>query len=146
MFQLSVLCAQDIKVTGGFDKSLSKQDLFTMGGNYSNIVTGNNSDVKIKVHKQNQPKTFGWKVEAYRVDLNWHNDLKVFIRMTSTGNGPGSIYSGFNFTELSNFPTEICNGNGQLNNIKFQFEIRGVSVLIPADTYRTKIIYTLVAN
>lgn len=84
-----------------------------------------------------------WSVTVYKSDINWNNQVKIYVRRTNSGSGNGSTWGGSNYTQIRNMPQTIMQGYGQLNNIYLQYKLHGISVELPANTYYTDIVYTL---
>jgi hypothetical protein len=88
-----------------------------------------------------------WEVRVSKIDIKWHNNLKLDI--IRTGPGSGTIFSSItdgniNYQEVSSNPTLFFRGTGIFSNIPIKYRLRGFSVLIPVDTYSTSVIYTLI--
>lgn len=81
-----------------------------------------------------------WQVEIERADNNWHSNLKLMVRRTS---GPNNVYEGNLWREIHSYPEFFFWGQGNAENIHIQYEISGISVTIPADTYSTQVYYTV---
>lgn len=89
-----------------------------------------------------------WRVDISRSDVNWNNNLQLEVRRTGNGTGTGwwifapNIANGTNYQPVSTASSQFFTGNGIYRNIPIQYRIRGLSVLIPADTYSTNVVYT----
>lgn len=88
-----------------------------------------------------------WKVEVHREDREWHPDLDLYIRRTGQGNGyfyGNSVEGAYTYQRIRERPEDLIQCKGWRYDIPFQFEIRGISLLLPAKTYRTEVIFTIV--
>lgn len=91
------------------------------------------------------PNQFGqyyqyWTVEVRREDIHWDNRLSIWARRKNNTSG---VYYGSYFRKIHICDDFFFNGYGSKNNIQIEFELRGLSVVIPADTYETEIIFTV---
>lgn len=90
-----------------------------------------------------------YTIQVSRIDADWSNQLSIFVRRTGTGTGGilGSINGGTNYQQVTTFPQFFFNGSlgfsNNRSNIPVQFRIDGISVLLPAKTYATTIVFTL---
>ena len=88
-----------------------------------------------------------WKVKVQREDRGWHHDLDLYIRRTGNRSGYfyGNSVEGANtYMRIKEGPEDLIECRGWRYDIPFQFEIRGVSLLLPAKTYRTVVIFTII--
>lgn len=81
-----------------------------------------------------------WTVEVRREDMHWHHKLSIWARRKN--NTPG-VYYGSYFRKIHICDDFFFNGWGSKNNIQIEFELRGVSVLIPVDEYESEIVFTI---
>ncbi|PKP14234.1 MAG: hypothetical protein CVU08_01160 [Bacteroidetes bacterium HGW-Bacteroidetes-3] len=125
-----IITASDISDAGNDYQSsfvsLANQSLITIspGGNSNNYV-----NINVRVHKE---------------DNAWHNNLNLKIRRTSNGtNGNAIISGGLSFQTITGVATTLfsCTGNHTL--VPLQYEILGVSVLLPVQTYSTTVVFTI---
>jgi len=79
--------------------------------------------------------------------MDWHPNLQLYARRTGTGvNGlffGSAIGSGTSYQLISTSNQFFFNGICTISDIPIQYEIRNVSLLLPAKTYETTIIYTV---
>jgi hypothetical protein len=88
-----------------------------------------------------------WEVEVQRVDLDWHRDLDLYVRLTGEGTGPEKakvVKGGEVFQRIERSPEEFFKCKGWRYDIPIQFELRGVSLLLPAKTYRVEVLFTII--
>ena len=88
-----------------------------------------------------------WKVEVQRVDIDWHRDLDLYVRLTGEGTGPEKakvVKGGQVFQRLKRSPDEFFECKGWRYEIPIQFELRGVSLLLPVKTYRVEVLFTII--
>lgn len=90
-----------------------------------------------------------YNIQVSRIDSDWSNQLSIFVRRTGSGTSGalGSINGGTNYQQVNTFPQNFINGSlgltGSRANVPVQFRIDGISVLLPAKTYATTIVFTL---
>ena len=81
-----------------------------------------------------------WRVEIERADNNWHPELNLQVRRTS---GTPNVLEGNLWRPIHPYSVFFFRGTGNAENIHIQYEIKGLSVTIPADNYSTQIYYTV---
>ena len=135
---------QTIRATGGgWSNSIAATTITTTGNNYSQNVTSGISQTFIDI----SPTTINWIVRINKMDTHWHNSLELYAKRV--GNGfltTATISGGTIFSIIQNTPVEFFRGTYSITSIPIQYEIRGLSVLIPADSYSTTIYYTISDN
>ncbi len=122
------------------------------GNNYTGNYTSESQEVIIShlVKPPGQYRNHSWTIEVNKEDSNWHPLLELWIRRTGDGYSnvnPNqcveSIVGGTNFQKIDNIPLQFYSGRCERNDVPIQFELRNVSVLTPADSYQTDIVYTI---
>ena len=76
----------------------------------------------------------------YKEDNEWHPDLNLQIRRT---NNKSNISNGTQYQTISNNYSYFFELYGNSRNIPIQYKITGLSVLIPAKSYSTAIVFTI---
>lgn len=112
------------------------------GDNFKNKKAKKRLKAKLSISFPNQFSQYFqyWTVEVRRENIHWDNRLSVWARRK---NNPAGVYYGSYFRKIHVCDDFFFNGCGSSNNIQIEFELRGLSVLIPADTYETEIIFTV---
>ena len=91
--------------------------------------------------------TTSWRVDVNKQDSFWNNSLTLWIRKTGDGVGvAGSNISPIGtipFFQLANMGQPFFSGVKNYVGIPVQYEIRGLSVLIPVSTYNITVVYTI---
>lgn len=132
---------QTIRAIGGWNNSISANTITTAGNDYSlNVISGiNQTSLDIS------PTAINWIVRINKIDNHWHNSLELYAKRT--GNGlilaTATISGGAIFSVIQNTSTEFFRGTISITSIPIQYEIKGLSVLIPAGNYSTTIYYTI---
>ena len=92
------------------------------------------------------------KVYVQKTDVTWNSNLSLLLRRTGAGTGLVAVLiaGGTTFQQITNSPLYFFDlitvaplTVTSRTNIPIQYEIRGLSVLIPAQSYTTTILYTV---
>ncbi len=112
------------------------------GDDFKNNKAKNKLKAKLKISFPNQFSQYYqyWTVEIRREDLHWDDRLSIWARRKNNTSG---VYYGSYYRKVHNCDDFFFNGYGSKNNIQIEFELRGLSVLIPADHYETEIVFTV---
>lgn len=111
----------------------------------SNITSASNQSLLDVSAQSSDPYT----VTIQKQDTDWNSDLTLWARRTGTGTGGASISGGENYIPLTASSQFFFDGiiaqqaGPRVTGIPIQYEIRGLSVLIPIKSYSTTIIYTV---
>jgi len=134
--------AQYINVSGEWNYTIPSNDISEAGEDFSGTYTSNSNQAFIDIWYWRN-----WKVTVQRNDIDWNNNLDLYIRRTGSGWGTAKkLKGGTNFILIKDRKTNFIRGKGYYFNIPLQYEIRNISVTIPAHTYIVEILYTLQAN
>jgi hypothetical protein len=137
--------AQSINAIGSWSVSVPSNTISEAGNDYNMNLTSmiNQTLLDITV----PTITTNWRVDVNKQDSFWHNSLGLWIRKTGDGMGvAGSTISPSGtipFFQLANLGQPLFIGTKNYSSIPIQYEIRGLSVLIPASTYNTTVVYTI---
>lgn len=144
---ISTFClqAQSINAIGSWSVSVPSNTISEAGNDYNiNLTSMTNQtilDINVPV------MTTSWRVDANKQDSFWNNSLTLWIRKTGDGIGvAGSSISPIGaipFFQLANMGQSFFSGVKNHVGIPIQYEIRGLSVLIPTSTYNTTVVYTI---
>jgi len=85
-----------------------------------------------------------WKLKVHKNEIYWHEKLKLMIRSTGDGIGPGQIGGVEGYQDLKVTPDELSNGEKDHFAVPLQFLLKDVSVLLPAENYSVDVVYTLI--
>jgi len=87
---------------------------------------------------------YNWQVEINRLDTEWHPSLRLRIIRTGAGTGVYSFFTGGTVPqEIGTTSAFFLEGSGYRVDIPLQFELSGLSVTLPAKTYRTTVLFTV---
>lgn len=144
---MSVICveAQSINAIGSWSVSVPSNTITKAGNDYNMNLTSMTNQTMLDI---NIPlTTTSWRVDVNKQDSFWNNSLTLWIRKTGDGIGvTGSSISPLgtiSFFQLANLGQPLFTGIKNRNSVPIQYEIRGLSVLIPSATYNTTVIYTI---
>lgn len=89
-----------------------------------------------------------WQIQVSKNDLDWHNDLVLWIRRTGDGKSDYNMrpQNGTYYQEVELFNALFFEGQGWISLIPIQLKLTGLSVTLPAKSYSTEIIFTLIDN
>ncbi|WP_428653380.1 hypothetical protein [Runella sp.] len=120
------------------------------GSNYSSNITSAANQTTLTISVGLALLT-NWKVFVKKQDATWNSNLTVWVRKTGDGTGIltpvlGTISpnGATSFIQLTATNQEIFTGFSNRFNVPIQYEIRGLSVLIPASSYSTSVIFTVI--
>jgi hypothetical protein len=146
-FLLSGFCvkAQSINAIGSWSVSVPSNTISEAGNDYNMNLTSMSNQTILDI---NVPlTTTSWRVDVNKQDSFWNNSLTLWIRKTGDGVGvAGSSIAPIGtipFFQLANMGQAFFSGVKNYVGIPIQYEIRGLSVLIPASTYNTTVVYTI---
>lgn len=138
---------QTITATGGmWSNSIVANTITVAGNDYNQNITSLPNHTLLEVN----PSAVNWVVRLNKVDGNWHNSLELFVMRTGggnrNGNAPSTVTGGNIYSIVQNSSLEFFRGTHRTFNIPIQYEIRGLSVLLPAGNYSTTVYYTISDN
>lgn len=137
-----------IQVNGNWSYALNSTDLTEAGSDFSGTYASASNQILIDITYPSNANV-KWEVHVEKQDIDWHSDLDLYVRRTGNGTGQGGgnsngfVQLGTSYQLITNNSQFFFKGRKKRFDIPIQYEIRGVSVLIPAKTYETTIIYTV---
>lgn len=139
----SAAFAQDIVVQGKVEFNFSKHCSIRAGEDYSTYLTSDADAVNIDIKKLQKNRY--WTVAVSKRDIDWDNQVKIFVCRSSNGNANGKrrVWGGTNFQRVHNLPCYFFGGFEKVSNIDIQYQLRGLSTSIESKDYYTNIVYTL---
>ena len=139
--------SQSLHLMGSWSISVPSSSISEAGNDYNTTLTSslNQTLLDISVPVTN----ISWRVDVHKQDSFWNTSLILWIHKTGDGGGEsGSSIIPIGFTpyqQVSNLEQLFFAGTKNHVNIPVQYEIQGLSVLIPSENYNTNVIYTLIA-
>ena len=131
----------DLRLTGSWTLMVDLSDMQgPAGSELAPEYESTQDESKIKVNKA---KNKYWAVDIRKEDINWHTDLRFYVRRTSDGRGKGWVAGGLIYIESTGTDSQLITGFHDMDLIYLQFKLTGVSTNLSSDTYSANIIYTL---
>lgn len=144
MFFSQMTClAQFITVSGDWITVLPVGSVTEAGSNFFSTYNSAANQTQISIDGSGK---FSFRVDVSKIDTDWSPSLKLYIRRSGDGNNghPNSIITGgTTFFQLTAINQTFFSGERQWHNIPVQFQLTGVSVLVPAKTHTSTILYTI---
>lgn len=138
--------AQSITATGGWSYTFGTVN--DAGSNLSTTAISSAIDQTI-ISFSGFPKNAIYTVRVHKSDIDWNASLVLSVVRTSNGIGglSSSISGGTTPFALTSTPQiyftgDVGKGDG-FTGINNQYQITGQTVLIPAKTYTTSVVYTI---
>jgi len=137
---------ESISVSGSWSETIDVTDL--TGGPGSDLNSTYTSASNVVYHSISSSsyrlwESWDWRVDVRRSDINWDSRFQLYVRRSSNGIGFGSISGGTAYQLISTSDQQFYTGTYHRYLVGCQFELRNVSVQIPADDYTTTVIYTI---
>lgn len=135
-------------LSGNWTKNLSASDINGAGNDYANSIVSATNQSLITVSPGGNGKDYvNINVHVHREDIAWHNNLTLNARRSSGGNNSNNIISGGSsfqtITGNATNPSILFSCTGEHIFVPIQYEITGISVLLPVQTYSTTVVFTL---
>ena len=140
--------AQTLTISPGWSVTIPASTITEAGLNYTTTTTtsaASQSLIDITTGSQN----INVFVYVQKTDVSWDSSLNLWVRRSGTGAGAGNstITNGTTFQQVTNSPTSfftVFMGKSKTySNVPLQYQISGLSVLIPAKTYTTTLLFTI---
>jgi hypothetical protein len=132
----------DIAVIGNWMKAIDASDISDAGNDYASAYTSNIDQTKITIIPKNYNKTN--IVYIHKEDIAWNAALTLKIRRTSGGTYVyTNINDGLIFQTITNNDAYFFNCQGPYVDVNLQYQITGISVLLPVQSYSTTVMFTV---
>lgn len=135
------MSAQSISVTGQWNYTIPTIDITEAGEDFTGEYTSNVNQVYLDIIYDNN-----WSVSVRKNNIDWDNKIQIFMHRTGNGYGTGQIKGGKKYKRIRNNDFKFITGKKNRNSIPIQYQMREVSVTIPAHNYVVEITYTLTAT
>lgn len=139
--------AQSLTVSPGWSATIPASTITEAGLNFTTTtVTSAASQSLMDV---NAGKNLIYIIYVQKTDISWDSNLAIWLRRSGNGSGSNgsTIRNGSTFQQITNSPTyffDLTMGVGKnYTNIPIQYQISGLSVLIPAKNYTTTLLFTI---
>jgi hypothetical protein len=132
----------NVTVTGSWIETVDENDLVGGAGSVLNSTYESPADqITVRVGGAGQKS---WRIDVRKIDSGWPGSVRLFMRRTSDGRGPGTISGGTSYQEVTDTYQSFFSGSRNRSDIHVQEQITGVSADMPCGTYTTTIYYTVV--
>lgn len=147
LFSAFSVKSQSLNIMGSWSISVPSNSISEAGNDYSTTLTSPLSQTLLDI---SVPVTnMSWRVDVQKQDSFWNASLILWVH--KTGDGGGALGSSIlpigstPYQQVSNLGQLFFAGTKNYVNIPIQYEIHGLSVLIPSASYNMSVIYTLIA-
>jgi len=133
--------------TGDWSITVTSDQILDAGEDYPASYTSALDQSLITIKKKPSSDLFPWRVDVRYDNVNWNDLLEIWIKRTSDGvlQTQGAYITGGNVFQLVyNSDNYFFEGAGTIKNISIQYQLSGISVLLPADNYSCSIYLTLI--
>ncbi len=143
------LTAQKLTVSGNWNLSINSALISDAGVNLASTALSPTNvtiiDVDVQPRNSYNRQYKPQRVLVQKVDNVWNAGLTIWCKRTVTVANP-NITLGTNFQQITNNSLLFFNTVGEQPNIPIQYQLSGISLLVPATNYSTTILYTLLDN
>jgi hypothetical protein len=136
----STLAAPAIRVQGHWKQNIDQTKLLAGAG--SDLQSSYESAVN-QLGLSISNVSSSWRVNAHRVDINWHPLLNIFVRRCSNGRGNGKIAGGTAQLLIDIHDRSFFEGTLPRSQIDIQVRLTGISLKVPPNNYETAIVFTV---
>lgn len=148
-------CCQLGVAQGSWTPNVSALDILEAGTDFSGTYESDNNEILVSPSRNGGTFAnlfpWSWRIDVRRNAVNWDPSLTLSIRRT--GNGTpffffigGTVTGGTNYQAITTNNQAFFSGTNSRLTIPLQLKLENVSVLLPAKTYSTTIILTIVEN
>ncbi len=132
----------ELTVTGNWAKNIAASDINEAGNDYPTSYASNTNQTLLTINPKNWNKTIN--VYVKKNDIAWNTNLNLKVKRTSDGtNGNTNISDGLIYQTITNIDANFFTCAGYHTFIPLQYEITGISVVLPVQSYSTEIMYTV---
>jgi hypothetical protein len=85
-----------------------------------------------------------WRVDVRRRDAEWPRGLKLEVRRTGDGVGPGLLMGRRGYAVIGLTTRTLCSGTGNRAHIPLQFRLSGPALEFTAGTHACSLVYTVI--
>jgi len=147
------LFGQTLTATGNWTFSVPVATISEAGNNYTQNFTSNSNTTTINITGTSllclgTLVAPDYQIQINRIDTNWDSQLQLYARRSGNGNPTFtcigcSITNGTTFQQIGLTSQYLFQIRGCYSNIPIQYELRGLSVLVPADVYTTDVYFSI---
>jgi hypothetical protein len=132
----------ELTVTGNWAKNIAASDISEAGNDYPTTYASNTNQTLLTIN----PKNWNKEIIVYvsKSDISWNSNLNLKVKRTSNGtNGNANINGGIIYQTITNLDANFFTCKGYHTFVPLQYEITGISVLLPVQSYSSTITYTV---
>jgi hypothetical protein len=139
----AVLGAATLTVTGSWTVSIGQANLSGVAGSdltatYASATNAATLGVSSALYQN-------WRIDVYQQNTTWYAAMHIWVKRTNNGTfGTGTYSGGTTFIDLNATSQTFMTGNGNRSGFTLQFQLTGVSCAVPAQSYATTVVYTIV--
>jgi len=137
------LMCQTFTVSGNWAYTIPSTDVTEAGNDFTGIYSSASNQVTMTV--------FWWftdflyRVEVRKDDVDWDSRLQLYIQRTGDGwLWSGWINGGTSYQLITDSNQLFFRGRRTVLGIPIQYQLRNVSVIIPAKTHSTTVVFTFI--
>jgi hypothetical protein len=142
---LPCLSQINIDVAGSWAYSIPATNIADAGLDFTGTYTSGANQVLLSIYNSGG-NNYRYRVDVRRSDISWKSKIKVWGRRTGDGipsNGGARVWGGQSYKKITKSNKVFFQGKKDSSDIPIQYQLRNISVLIPAKSYSTTIIYTV---
>lgn len=143
----------EFKLKGSWSYTVSASEIIEAGNDFSGTYESNSNQatftLRLKPNNWNNQIEYTWTIDIMVSDTDWHPDIGLYARVTDRGKGFGInpyMYGGETYIPVTSTNQQFLYGSAGRRNVRIQYELRDISVTLPAKSYSTTIIYTIVSS
>ncbi len=135
--------AQYITISPTGNSNIKIKNIKEAGDGYPNNYKTKKVKAKMSVTFNNASKNQNqkWQILISKQDTFWDDELQIWLK----GKKKKGVDSGANqFKQIKNYDIDFLGGKGKVSNVQLEFEIRNISITIPAESYSTELVFTII--
>jgi len=135
-----------LNVAGTWSYSVPATDITDAGLDFTGTYTSASNQVLLSISNGNS--YFRYRVDVRRNNISWNNKIKLWVRRTGDGiplHPKSKVWGGLSYRKITKSNKLFFKGKRNTDDIPVQYELRNISILIPAKSYSATIIYTVTA-
>jgi hypothetical protein len=149
-FQHNLVAQIRISSSSFINKSIPSMAITEAGMDFQEEMEFSTDEIilSVAILPQNLDNVIYHPWQISKNDLEWNEALELYIRRTGDGKSDynNKPVNGYYYQKLDSNSTIFFSGQGWINSIPLQLKITGLSVTLPAKSYATEIIFTLIDN
>ena len=142
-----------LSTSGTWSQTLSAASITEAGNDFEAAYASAENQVLLGVTNGNKNSNaekngYLWSIYVSKSDVLWDNTVQVYARRTDEGTPRNSsrttlVSGGTTYQQITETDQWFFWGYRGSTGIPIQYQLQGVTVLMPAQIYRTTIVYTV---